>query len=463
MAKGSTSAVPTAPPAILADALNAFSKAANLALAAVEEHAAGQVDHANAELEEARRERDDALQQLHAMQLKEKEWERKEDGLKASIERSELTIRHQADTIVQLRDEVQHYKRQLSILEETSKQEIKTWKDQYTRAEAERTKLIAALEDFTSDYFHTANGAGPSSPSKSIKRRSTPALRQPVSQPKLEPPLQSQAPPSQASQDPLDTIPRRKSQPRPPFKTSTSNGEEPLPIDTPGKNTVAGPSRTPKQTQHGVQNLARTPITAPRPSIVQSRVIRRVTAVVEVPIKEETDSEEQEANYLSEAQSAASTSTAVTANGSRRKSASAGRTPKKARPSNTNNGKGKQPVGKIEYYPEGEEPESIEESSADDGSVFEGPEENTRGRGRAGTKRGRTSTSRSRRKALVLSEDEDGSDEDELNLFEDESKKATPRRYKTAPSGGIASAKKRKLDGEDSGTRGSAKATRKRN
>ncbi len=56
-------------------------------------------------------------------------------------------IKHQAETIAQLRAEVQQWKTQLNRLEESSRQEIEGWKDQYRRAEHERTRLSARIEE----------------------------------------------------------------------------------------------------------------------------------------------------------------------------------------------------------------------------------------------------------------------------------------------------------------------------
>ena len=57
----------------------------SLQLATVEDQARGEVARANDEAAEARNERDDALKALHAMQLEEKEWRRREDGWKAVV------------------------------------------------------------------------------------------------------------------------------------------------------------------------------------------------------------------------------------------------------------------------------------------------------------------------------------------------------------------------------------------
>lgn len=56
-------------------------------------------------------------------------------------------IKHQTETITQLRAEVQQWKTQLMRLEDSSRQEIEGWKDQHRRAEHERSRLSARIEE----------------------------------------------------------------------------------------------------------------------------------------------------------------------------------------------------------------------------------------------------------------------------------------------------------------------------
>ncbi|TBU47415.1 hypothetical protein BD309DRAFT_1054696 [Dichomitus squalens] len=127
----------------VSDALNNLSKAATVALNAVQ----GAQDHTYQELERTRAERDDALKALHDAQLDSKDMEVRVEGWKAALEKSDLTIKHQTETITQLRSEVQTWKTQLARLEESSRQEIEGWKEQYRRAEHERARLSARIEE----------------------------------------------------------------------------------------------------------------------------------------------------------------------------------------------------------------------------------------------------------------------------------------------------------------------------
>ncbi|OBZ68905.1 hypothetical protein A0H81_11146 [Grifola frondosa] len=68
---------PTPPSTIISNALGSFTKAVNLALNTIDEQAKADVARANAE-------RDDALKELHELQLEEKEWEIRVEGWKAA-------------------------------------------------------------------------------------------------------------------------------------------------------------------------------------------------------------------------------------------------------------------------------------------------------------------------------------------------------------------------------------------
>ncbi|KAI0632399.1 hypothetical protein C8Q77DRAFT_1125451 [Trametes polyzona] len=124
----------------VSDALTTLTRAATVALNTVQEQAQTEVAHARAE-------RDDALRALHEAQLDAKDLEAREEGWRAALEKSDLTIKHQAETIERLRNEVDQWKVQLTRLEESSRQEIEDWKDQYRRAENERTRLSSRVDE----------------------------------------------------------------------------------------------------------------------------------------------------------------------------------------------------------------------------------------------------------------------------------------------------------------------------
>ncbi|CCM04121.1 uncharacterized protein FIBRA_06282 [Fibroporia radiculosa] len=145
--------MPPTPSSIISDALGSLSKAANLALATIEDQARTDVARANAEASDGRRERDEALKALHALRLEEKEWERREEAWKAAVDKSELTVKHQTETITQLRGEALQWKTQLLRLEESSRQEIGDWKEQYLRAEQERCRLSSRIDELVAEQL----------------------------------------------------------------------------------------------------------------------------------------------------------------------------------------------------------------------------------------------------------------------------------------------------------------------
>ncbi|KAH9889972.1 hypothetical protein C8Q73DRAFT_706207 [Cubamyces lactineus] len=139
---GVSKSMPAAPSSSTAtsDALTNLTRAATVAFTAVQEQA-------RAEVAQLRSERDDALKALHEAQLDAKDLEMREEGWRAALEKSDMTIKHQAETIAQLRNEVDQWKTQLTRLEESSRQEIDDWKEQYRRAEHERSRLSARIDD----------------------------------------------------------------------------------------------------------------------------------------------------------------------------------------------------------------------------------------------------------------------------------------------------------------------------
>ncbi|KAH9933201.1 uncharacterized protein BXZ73DRAFT_77362 [Epithele typhae] len=125
------------------DALASLTKAATVALTAVQ----GVQEQSNAELLHLRSERDDAVKAMHKAQLDAKDLEVREKGLRTALDKSEFTAKHQAETITQLRAEVQQWKTQVARLEDSSQQEIDNWKEQYRRADHERARVALRLEE----------------------------------------------------------------------------------------------------------------------------------------------------------------------------------------------------------------------------------------------------------------------------------------------------------------------------
>ncbi|PCH39723.1 hypothetical protein WOLCODRAFT_142749 [Wolfiporia cocos MD-104 SS10] len=272
--------MPPTPSSIIADALNSLSKAANLALATVEEQARADVAAASAEASEACRERDNALKALQAAKLKQKE---REERWKAAVDKAEQTISEQHEAIEHLRAEAKHWKSRFVALEETSSQEIADWRERYLSAEQERCRLSSRADELAAEQLArdtAANSAAlprsqysdyhdTSTSSTSTKRASTVSRAGTLAKASASRDLPSAArAPSRGS--------RRKTQ------------ADADPASDEGPSYATRPS----------SKLGRKTPSSPKPafaqrtqSAVQQRVVRRSTIVVTVPIKEEEKSD----------------------------------------------------------------------------------------------------------------------------------------------------------------------------
>ncbi|KAI0338988.1 hypothetical protein BDW22DRAFT_1487354 [Trametopsis cervina] len=292
------------PSAMLAEAVNSFTKAASLAFAAAEEQTKTELNQINEELLTMRRERDKNVKAMSRTQLQEKEWERHGELLQTSLEKSELTIKHQTETINQLRDEVTQWKNQLARLEETSRREIQDWKEQYLRAEQERSRLSSRIDELVAEQLQNANRQSVSRASTYILAEAMDARRQPPTMRKPRPSLPSDI------EDMIPSSHKRKAKPQ-----SATDRERTYVDAQPHKDVSRSiPIRSPKKRPLAEDSLS-TRLTSPKKAssnkadliarasasrvdhhaIQQPRqqLIRRVHAVVEVPVKEEVYSDEE--------------------------------------------------------------------------------------------------------------------------------------------------------------------------
>ncbi|GJE88831.1 hypothetical protein PsYK624_049180 [Phanerochaete sordida] len=267
----------SSPSALVADAISSLQKAVGTALASAEDHGKADLARANTEIATLRRDRDEAIKLLHVAKVESKDWERRGEGWKSSIEKSELTIQHQAETITQLREEALQWKNQLLRFEDASRREIQDWKDQYLRAEQERSRLSARLDQLIAEQLETRPLNGhhdPShytySPSTAPPKAPKPAARQP-----------------RASTSTAAASERRAK----PNSGYTTDRERTYVDGAPRPRTPkdAAPTRTPKARPGNTTPRASAPRAEPSPplALAQPRLIRRVHAVVEVPVKEE--------------------------------------------------------------------------------------------------------------------------------------------------------------------------------
>ncbi|KAI0771205.1 hypothetical protein BD413DRAFT_551911 [Trametes elegans] len=301
----------------VSDALTNLTRAATAALTSVQERAQEDVIQARAE-------RDEALKAFQEAQLEAKDLELREGSWRAALEKSDLTVKHQAETIAQLRNEVGQWKTQLTRLEESSRQEIEDWKEQYRRAEHERSRLSTRIDELIAGQLawnaaaqayvppYTARLAytempEPSTSSSGSKRASTSThTHRPVGTPRRS----ARAVLDEVEEMPLPTT-ARKSRPagtsgsrnvahtdRNP--ASRSRGGSPVRHNAGRRNDVVS-GTIPRAS--GSRTGPRTPAVQQSPVQVQSQprqqIIRRVTAIVDVKEEEQSDDLEDEESVRS--------------------------------------------------------------------------------------------------------------------------------------------------------------------
>ncbi|KAI8978763.1 hypothetical protein BD414DRAFT_516736 [Trametes punicea] len=289
----------------VSDALQNLTRAATAAFSAVQEQA-------QAEIAQARAERDDALKALQEAQLDAKDLEMREKGWRAALEKSDLTIKHQAETIIQLRNDVDQWKTQLLRLEESSRQEIDDWKEQYRRAEHERSRLSARIDELIAGQLawnaaaHAYNPpytprmayteiSEPSTSSSAPKRASTTSHMR-----------RTGGTPRRTARAPLDPDEARK--PRSTAVAQGTHGIAQTELDHTSRSRGASPMRPTTARRKGQvavevvrtganRSAPRTPAARASPAHREARsnteprqqVIRRVTAIVDVKEEEEEE------------------------------------------------------------------------------------------------------------------------------------------------------------------------------
>ncbi|KAG1745944.1 uncharacterized protein EDB91DRAFT_1236246 [Suillus paluster] len=242
----------TSPPSvILTDALASLNKAVNIAFTSIQDQTRLEVTQASAEAREARRERDEAVKALHELRLEEQAWKQEAGSRKAAVEQAELTVKHHLETITQLRYEAEQWKQQCLRLEDTSRQEATSWKEQFLRVEQERYKLAARVDELIEEQLsHTVQTHSSNTPLMTMFRypNASASISDPSTSTRLRlPPYASELPDESAS---------------------TSRAPKPI----------------------SAQQLP-TPISENRRATgdkSKQYLIRRVQAVIEVPVKEES-------------------------------------------------------------------------------------------------------------------------------------------------------------------------------
>ncbi|RDB17993.1 hypothetical protein Hypma_000831 [Hypsizygus marmoreus] len=273
---------------LLTESLASLSKSAYQAFAEVENQARSEVARATAEAREARIERDQAVEALHASQLEGQGWKQEVSSCKASLQQAEISIAHQKETLAQLRREANQWKDQ-----------SRNWQEHFLRVEQERCSLSTRIEELVAERLqwsripatvpitsthHIVDVTEPAS-SSSAKRGSS-SLNQPLAYKSAHPP----SPPQVDS--PSTSISAHK---------SNRSAPKPAKISKPKASSSSSGALPPYE----ATTLTQTPRThkvSPRsPSHPEPRqtVIRRVQAVINVK-QEESDEESGESEAKDE-------------------------------------------------------------------------------------------------------------------------------------------------------------------
>ncbi|KAJ7095757.1 hypothetical protein B0H15DRAFT_69590 [Mycena belliarum] len=249
--------------ASLTEVLSLVQKTVLNAATELEDEAKMQVARISLEVQESRRERDEALHALHAAELSASRHQNEVSAMRATIEN--------------LQREVVHWKEQ-----------AKNWQDHYTRVEQDRCGLSTELLALSRSALTETPPKQYSAPSSVTKRASTSSNRPPA--------YKSAVPPSPTESDsPLQSISAQRNPHTPAAKSARQapSGRAdlpPYPSDDASAST-AQLSRTGKAKAKQVQ----TPSQAPRQIFV-----RRVHAVVNVKEEEDDDDLEDEEEEASE-------------------------------------------------------------------------------------------------------------------------------------------------------------------
>ncbi|KAG1885068.1 hypothetical protein F4604DRAFT_149891 [Suillus subluteus] len=277
------------PSVILTDALASLNKAVNIAFTSLQDQTRQEVTQACAEAREARRERDEAVKALHELRIEEQAWKQEAGARQSVVEQAELTIKHNAETIAQLRYESEQWKQQCLRLEDTSRQEATSWKEQFLRVEQERYKLATRVDELIEEQLsHTVQTHASITPLTTMLRYPNTTASTSLSDP----------------------------------SASTRHRFPPYTSELPDESISASSFRAPKPIS--TQQLP-TPISANRKASgdkSKQYLIRRVQAVIQVPVKEESventisDETPSASNYS--ASSSSSSGSGSTIPGSRR-------------------------------------------------------------------------------------------------------------------------------------------------
>ncbi|KAF9267322.1 hypothetical protein L218DRAFT_955206 [Marasmius fiardii PR-910] len=247
----------------IADSLASVSQSVLSAFSEMETKYQDTVTHITAETSQARTERDNAIRRLHEVQLQAQERKHEIETLEASVKQLENTVTEQAATISQLRKDMNFWKDQ-----------ARNWQEHFLRVEEARCTLSSRLEE----YKERLNN----------RPKINVAPLTPVSRYADSDEAAKEKHPQPHSCSPEPTTPLHLT------RSATQRKKTPMPKTKAIKHDPLSPEREIKQRKSNpvYPTPTATATAAPKaehPSIVHTRLIRRVHAVM--PVKEESESD----------------------------------------------------------------------------------------------------------------------------------------------------------------------------
>ncbi|KAJ2933809.1 hypothetical protein H1R20_g3256, partial [Candolleomyces eurysporus] len=266
------------------------------------EYSKGEKEVAILDANETRHQRDDALKELHALQLEVEALRRETTAAKAAHAQAELRVAHQLDTLNQNAETITQLRREVNQWKDQSK----NWQEHFLRVEQERCALSSRFDELVSERLQWCrNPSNVHTPlsryQEGLNGASGSSKREEQSSPMKSSVLKSTLPFKDGEDASLNTTASTSVEGRKPKhppgssakKRALHNHSTPVNVDSPLSHVKAPSSKS--------RNVEVTRTANHQSTIRSSTVIRRVQAVVHVKREgsdEEVDpkSEQTQAN-----------------------------------------------------------------------------------------------------------------------------------------------------------------------
>ncbi|RXW22469.1 hypothetical protein EST38_g3389 [Candolleomyces aberdarensis] len=256
-----------------------------VAILDAEARSRSEVARATSDANETRHQRDDALKELHALQLEVEALRRETTAAKAAHAQAELRVAHQLDTLNQNAETITQLRREVNQWKDQSK----NWQDHFLRVEQERCALSSRFDELVSERLQWCRNPSNSNVHTPLSRyqeglngASGSSKREEQSSPMKSSVLKSTLPFKDGEDASLNTTastPTEGRKPKQPAGSSAKkralhNHSTPVNVDSPLSHIKAPSSKS--------RNVEVTRTANHQPTIRSSTVIRRVQAVVHV-------------------------------------------------------------------------------------------------------------------------------------------------------------------------------------